>query len=365
MTKKIFNIYRSQAAGFERALDEVLAAIAENENEVIRIVVFGAPNNNEEYVNQRSMLEQRCLSVFGEQAPMVGYIAQAPLRYTLAAEVTFVTKSDAASVVRCKDYIRIGDELLSAAIYSSLDYGIAEQAECIFARMAEILKAEGVTTSDIVRQWNYIENITHLSAEGQHYQLFNDARSSFYNACSWENGYPAATGIGTQMGGVMVMFDAVCDSAQHSTAVDNPLQVSAHAYSQQVLINNTEAHKTTPKFERARHMKAEESSIYISGTAAIRGEESCREDAVGQTRLTMENIDYLISAENLTKSGVAEPQTMAYASLRAYLKHRADLAAVVEWMEQNYPQVDVLYLWADICREELLIEIEGIAVEKN
>ena len=56
---------------------------------------------------------------------------------------------------------------------------------------------------------------------------------------------------------------------------------------------------------------------------------------------------------------------MAYASLRAYLKHRADLAAVVEWMEQNYEQVDVLYLWADICREELLIEIEGIAVGKN
>jgi hypothetical protein len=34
-------------------------------------------------------------------------------------------------------------------------------------------------------------------------------------------------------------------------------------------------------------------------------------------------------------------------------------------MEQNYPQVDVLYLWADICREELLIEIEGIAKGNN
>lgn len=365
MTRKIFNIYRSQAVGFERALDEMLAAIAKNENEVIRIVVFGAPNNNDEYVRQRSILEQRCNETFCERTPLVGYIAQAPLRYTLAAEVTFVDKSAVANIVRCKDYIRIGNEILSSAIYSSLEYGIDQQAECIFARMAEMLKAEGITTSDIVRQWNYIENITHLSSQGQHYQLFNDARSSFYNACSWENGYPAATGIGTQMGGVMVMFDAVCDSAQHSTAVDNPLQVSAHAYSQQVLINTTEAHKTTPKFERARYMKADESSVYISGTAAIRGEESCREDAVGQARLTMENIDYLISAENLIKSGIVEPQTMAYASLRAYLKHRADLSAVVEWMEQNYPQVDVLYLWADICREELLIEIEGIAKGNN
>ena len=204
-----------------------------------------------------------------------------------------------------------------------------------------------------------------MALEGQHYQLFNDARSRFYDDCSWSNGYPAATGIGTQAGGVTVLFDAVQGSEECSVAVDNPLQVSAHAYSQQVLINNTEAHKTTPKFERARHMQGEESSVYISGTAAIRGEESCCEDAVGQTRLTMENIDYLISVENLTKSGVENPAKMGYASLRAYLKHQKDLTAVVEWMERNYPTVDVLYLWADICREELLIEIEGIAKQIN
>ena len=56
---------------------------------------------------------------------------------------------------------------------------------------------------------------------------------------------------------------------------------------------------------------------------------------------------------------------MAYASLRAYLKYRDDLEQVVEWMDGNYPAVDVLYLWADICREELLIEIEGIAKQVN
>ena len=112
-------------------------------------------------------------------------------------------------------------------------------------------------------------------------------------------------------------------------------------------------------------MCGEDASVYISGTAAIRGEESCSEDAVGQTRLTMENIDYLISEENLVKSGVAEPEQMAYASLRAYLKYREDLEQVVEWMDGNYPAVDVLYLWADICREELLIEIEGIAKQVN
>lgn len=365
MIRKEYNIYRSEAASFDEALSELLAAMVGAEREIVRIVLFGAPKDNVEYGEQRTLFEQRCRTHFGEYVPMLSYVAQAPLRYSLAAEVTTISREDAKHIVRHGDYITLGDEILSAGIYAPLEKNVAQQAEQIFARVAEILSAEGVSISDIVRQWNYIERITHMADEGQHYQLFNDARSHFYQGCQWHNGYPAATGIGTQAGGVTVLFDAVKSSASHSKAVDNPLQVSAHAYSQQVLINNTEAHKTTPKFERARYMCGEDASVYISGTAAIRGEESCSEDAVGQTRLTMENIDYLISEENLVKSGVAEPEKMAYASLRAYLKYREDLEQVVEWMDGNYPAVDVLYLWADICREELLIEIEGIAKQVN
>ena len=365
MIRKEYNIYRSEAATFQGALDELLAAMVDVEPVIVRIVLFGAPNDNKEYVEQRTLFEQRCRAHFGERVPMLSYVAQAPLRCTLAAEVTTISREDAGQIVRHEDYLRLGDEILSAGIYAPLEKNVAQQAEQIFARVAEILSAEGVSISDIVRQWNYIERITHMADEGQHYQLFNDARSHFYQACQWHNGYPAATGIGTQAGGVTVLFDAVKNSARHSKAVDNPLQISAHAYSQQVLINNTLAHKTTPKFERARYMCGSDASVYISGTAAIRGEESCCEDAVGQTRLTMENIDYLISEENLVKSGVEEPQKMTYASLRAYLKYREDLERVVEWMDRNYPTVDVLYLWADICREELLIEIEGVAQQKN
>ena len=335
MIRKEYNIYRSEAATFQGALDELLAAMVDVEPVIVRIVLFGAPNDNKEYVEQRTLFEQRCRAHFGERVPMLSYVAQAPLRCTLAAEVTTISREDAKQIVRHEDYITLGDEILSAGIYAPLEKNVAQQAEQIFARVAEILSAEGVSISDIVRQWNYIERITHMADEGQHYQLFNDARSHFYQACQWHNGYPAATGIGTQAGGVTVLFDAVKNSARHSKAVDNPLQISAHAYSQQVLINNTLAHKTTPKFERARYMCGSDASVYISGTAAIRGEESCCEDAVGQTRLTMENIDYLISEENLVKSGVEEPQKMTYASLRAYLKYREDLERVVEWMDRN------------------------------
>jgi hypothetical protein len=230
--------------------------------------------------------------------------------------------------------------------------------------MSEILRAEGVEINDIVRQWNYIERITHMDANGQHYQLFNDARSNFYNKCQWTNGYPAATGIGTQAGGVVVVFDAIKSSEQCSTPIDNPLQISAHAYSQQVLINSIDTHKTTPKFERARHIDGNEPIIHISGTAAIRGEASCEQDIIGQTALTMENIDYLTSVENQSSSGVKHPHEMEYATSRIYIKHRNNLQQVSEWMAEHYPTTPALYLWADICRDELLIEIEGVATKK-
>ena len=362
MIKKLYHIYRSQEADFEKALGEILCAIATNEKRVIRIVFFGSPADNNEFSEQRQKIELATRAKFSN-TPMLAYVAQAPLCSTLAAEVTTI-EEELNEIVYHEDYILInGSEIISGGIYSDTSLGIDQQADAIFSRIEQILKNESVKIDDIVRQWNYIERITHLGERGQHYQLFNDSRSHFYNAAQWTNGYPAATGIGTQTGGVIVVFDAVKDSAKCSRAIDNPLQISAHAYSQQVLINNTDTHKTTPKFERARHIAGEEQMIYISGTAAIRGEESCQQDIVGQTALTMENIDHLISIENQATSDVMHPTKMEYATMRAYLKHCDNLDDAKTWLNEHYPNMQTLYLWADICREELLIEIEGIATQ--
>ena len=363
MIKKLYHIYRSQESEFERALGEILCAIAAENKKVIRIVFFGSPADNNEYAEQRQMIELTTRRLFSD-TPMLAYVAQAPLCSKLAAEVTTIAEEDIKEIASHEDYILInGAEIISGGIYSDTSLGIDQQADAIFSRIDQILKNENVKVDDIVRQWNYIERITHLGERGQHYQLFNDSRSHFYNTTQWDNGYPAATGIGTQTGGVVVVFDAVRDSKQCSSAIDNPLQISAHAYSQQVLINTTDAHKTTPKFERARHIDGTEQMIYISGTAAIRGEDSCQQDIVGQTALTMENIDHLISVENQQVSGVARPAKMEYATMRAYLKYCDNLGDVTTWINEHYPNMQTLYLWADICREELLIEIEGIATQ--
>ena len=64
MIKKLYHIYRSQEAEFERALGEILHAIASENKKVIRIVFFGSPADNNEYVEQRQMIERTTRRLF-------------------------------------------------------------------------------------------------------------------------------------------------------------------------------------------------------------------------------------------------------------------------------------------------------------
>jgi len=363
MARRNYRIYRTCTADFDRAAAELADRAAACGELVLRIVFFGDTIDNDDHIERRDRICRICAERFGEHTPLVGFIAQKPLRSRLAAEVTLL--AEPAEVVRHDDYAVIdGREMISGDLHADPTLDIGRQADAVFRRMDEILSAEGFAATDVVRQWNYIEHITRMVPEGQHYQMFNDARSRFYDRCEWSGGYPAATGIGTRAGGVSVMFDAV-RGAEINVPIDNPLQVAAHAYSQNVLIDRPENRgKTTPKFERARYIADRgEAMIYISGTAAIRGENSCRRDMTEQIGVTMDNIETLVGRENLVRHGVATAaDTAGYAILRVYIKHDSDAAAAEMWMEENYPDTPALYLSADICREELLVEIEGIAL---
>ena len=71
-------------------------------------------------------------------------------------------------------------------------------------------------------------------------------------------------------------------------------------------------------------------------------------DIERQFHITMENIEQLISGAQLN-------------ILRVYLKHPSDYGVVVDLLKKAGLSIPISYLRADVCREELLIEIEGIA----
>ncbi|MHC4133427.1 MAG: chorismate transformation enzyme, FkbO/Hyg5 family [Planctomycetota bacterium] len=235
----------------------------------------------------------------------------------------------------------------------------AARARDAFTKMEAILRDAGLTFDHVVRQWNYIEGLLDIQAAGcgrhQGYQAFNDVRTLAYETSEFPAGYPAATGIGQAAGGVVLEFLA-CDAPEDVSVVpfSNPRQVDAHRYSAGQLVGESLEdlpRKSTPKFERAKLVaRGEEKVTFVSGTAAIVGERSVAPgDVAAQTRTTIDNIAALIGDRRLSR-------------LRAYVKRAEDVAKVRTICEATFGPIPALYVRADICRDDLLVELEGALV---
>ncbi len=317
-----YHIFTAEKASFPEMVDQLLDRLPKNET-MLRLAFFGTPNTNEEYLHRREILREKIKQTFGTSEPTISYVSQPPLDTPLIVEVhSFLPDpDDRISYHLYKDFPYVvlenvtGRFLFAGGFHGNVGTdSIRKQSDTVFDEIGEVLEKENMPVSQIVRQWNYIEQITAFEEDNQHYQSFNNARSRFYAKTKWPQGYPAATGIGANLGGILVDFDAVEFKAADAfaTPVDNKLQVAAHAYSNQVL-ESADCLKTTPKFERAKSMTfGERRLVYISGTAAIRGENSLK--GVGlekQLQITMENIAEL--------TGNANPVL-----LRVYLKYPED-----------------------------------------
>ncbi len=354
-------VVKAKTEGALKAMCHDIFASIEDLN-TLKITFFGLPASNKEYLATNRELHCIVKEHFGEKAPLVSFVAQKSSSPTLIAEVTYLADTD-TKITHHSRYkiIERGTtkELITEGIIpADISATTFDQAKEIFIAIENILASEGFLISDIYRQWNYIEDITVKNEESQNYQEFNDARSIFYSKAAWNNGYPAATGIGTSRGGIMIELCAIKGTKATNKPIDNPLQVAAHNYSQKVLegkVMQELCERTTPKFERARILG---NTIYISGTAAIKGEASiAKDDTVAQAVTTMEVMNNLVAKENIPVAN----NGATYDLLRIYVKHEEAIPAVKEYMNTHYPAVPKHYLVSDICRPELLIEIEGIA----
>ena len=366
-----------RGATFEQELSHIFS-VYKQEKLPLRLVFFGNAAGNQEYMAHLEMITRAVNGYFGDEAPVFSYVAQPPLEgCSLVMEVAGMVPGNGSQVFYKRSgeipYIVIESAearrlLLGGVRDNNPLHGTGEQSDRIFSAIGSILKAESMPVSSIIRQWNYIEKIVKTAEGHQNYQDFNDSRSRFYNGAAWVNGYPAATGVGTSCGGVMIDLEAFCPVADGTEILplNNSLQVAAHAYSPVVLIGREDektGKKTTPKFERAKLVRnGNRGLVYISGTAAIRGELSLVDVGVGeQTRITLENIEHLISDKTLGDAGIEGVEDATIFSMRVYLKEESFLDRAREIIGEKYAGTPAVYLKADVCRDELLVEIEGFA----
>ena len=207
----------------------------------------------------------------------------------------------------------------------------------------------------IYRFWNFIRDINENGSNGiENYQNFCIGRSSAfaeYFQGSFQKHMPAASAVGIPDDTLVVVFWAG-DAAP--LYVENPNQIPAYLY--------PEAYSPLPpSFARATvcpEPSSGKSRFLISGTASISGHESLyRGDIARQLQLTLENIE-LIYAECAKQNNIASSSHCS--DVRVYLRNAEDFECVQKHLEACWQNVAerFVYVQADICRSELLLEIE-------
>ena len=362
------NIHSSTLASCDGLANNIKDLFANLPTESVCGVVFCGTSDDVEYHKLLDNIKSAVCTSLGRKVP-VTLIPQYLLPYGgLAVEIYTLDNSNFQIKEQngvCYGIIENDEEkmlFVEGIPATNFAEKISTQSEEVFAKLDSLLSAYGFEVDDIVRQWNYIGNIVSYKDGKQNYQEFNDTRSRYYAKGEWRNGYPAATGIGSTDGIIVGGIAFKRASGDGIYPIDNPLQIAAHIYSKNVLIDNdANAVKSTPKFERAKLIESV-GGVYcfVSGTAAIRGEESVDANSARlQTVKTIENIEYLVSKENLTKFG-CKPYDLEYAFIHIFIKNAEDYQEVRTVVEEAYPNVPAIYSIADVCRSELLVELEGI-----
>ncbi len=197
----------------------------------------------------------------------------------------------------------------------------------------------------LLRVHNHLPRITGQEGGGERYRRFNAGRREAFAAAgaAAEAGAPAATAVGTAGGAVTLVFLAARGAGR---AIENPRQVSAYRYPGQY-------GTVAPNFSRAMLAGG---TLFVSGTASIVGHASLHPgDAGAQAAEVARNLRAVLAA---CADGGAAPD-LAGLVLKVYLRDPADRGRVAAVLGDAGFGGAVVFLHAQVCRPELLVEAEG------
>jgi hypothetical protein len=378
---KTYIIYLPSVEGsveeeWKQCLNCIEAAVSDGYIPVKLNIFADLPDFNS-LLESRKKILQSALNKFGSGCPAINVTAHPPEKpWKVSVEATFIAKGSIKVtgkqfrgipyiVLESEGYREVWASGISSFMYPDDTKRAAGDA---FTIMVDLLEGENMSLDNLVRQWNYIGNILTVNEGYQNYQIFNEVRNDYYSRYRKIHGYPAATGVGMKHGGVILDFCAVeSGGSLKIRPVENPNQVNAYDYGQQVLKGATDKGKPTkhaPQFERALLIANEHNAaLHISGTASIIGQETIGKEDVGrQTVVTIENIWKITDNVRLSRliSGSVSYKGK-FSLLRVYIRRKDDFDVVRSICNEHFPGIPAIYIEADICRDDLLMEIEAEA----
>lgn len=237
-------------------------------------------------------------------------------------------------------YVRLGGLLPSDRTASR-----EQQTRSLFENMRDILHGQGMRFTNTVRTWLYLDNLL------EWYTEFNAVRTRFFEEEGvFDAMVPASTGIGAaNPQGFAIIADLLAvqpkDDRSRFFAVPSPMQGSALDY--------------RSSFSRAAEIDLPtHRTLYISGTASIdpQGRSVHLGDPARQIDLTMRVVEAILTSRDMGWTDVSRAI--------AYFKKSADVALYRDYcIDHNIGRFPLSVSHADVCRDDLLFEIEVDAVK--
>lgn len=228
--------------------------------------------------------------------------------------------------------------------------GLAQDFSQSVGRIQKALEQAGMRCSDAVRTWFYLGNIQ------RDYSLFNTLRREMFDDAGIEysassNDLPASTCIeGASPDSTCTMEFLCCDKKTVKLRrIYNPEQNEAEG----------DQYLHRPTFSRGMLLRTDHfCELQISGTASIdaRGKSVYLSDPVRQMEKTLQNVRSLLHAADMDFSDIAESTCFFQHPAHApYFERCCESMGIAPFAH--------IKVKGNVCREDLLFELDGIALK--
>lgn len=213
------------------------------------------------------------------------------------------------------------------------------QSGQMYQRLEAILSQTGMVLSDLVRTWLFLDDILSW------YGAFNAVRTEIFTQKNlFAEGVPASTGVGARNpAGAALSAGAWAvqplEGPMQVREVLSPLQCPARRYGS---CFSRAVELSTPAHRR----------LLISGTASIdaNGGSAHIGDVKGQIQHTMKVVEAILASCGMGFGEVTRATV--------YLKNGHDTPLFEDWCAEHHTVLPAVVTQCDICRDELLFEIE-------
>jgi len=227
----------------------------------------------------------------------------------------------------------------------------AGPAERVYRRL--IAELEDSAFGYPLRLWNYLPAINAGDGDGERYRRFCLGRGRALTAAGLDDARMcAATAIGGDR--PVMQLVALC-GRNPGLSIENPRQVSAWNYPRRY-------GPRQPAFARATAvpLAPRGTGLLISGTASVVGHATAHPgDAGAQTDEAASNIEALLAH---AAAATGDPGLAAFGEhslARVYVRRPGDWPGIRERLGRRWPALRLCGLRGDICRSDLMVEIEA------